>query len=265
MANLQEGLLVVDPNDKILHLNQRFLNIFRLPGLPNHYIGRKIDEERQHISRHFADPENYVSTVLKRIADQQVHTAETLELRDKRTLERDYIPVFVPNGEHVLEHRGNLWCYRDISDKKENERTLERARDAAEAAADAKADFLATMSHEIRTPMNGVIGMTNLLLDTELAEEQREYAETVRNCGETLLSLINDILDFSKIEAGKLTLESVPITLSEMASDLNAMFSETAHQKGITFTALVPHLCPLWLLGIHTDSPSPHKLHLQRY
>mgnify|MGYP003382096982 CR=1 FL=1 len=134
---------------------------------------------------------------------------------------------------------GFLGITRDISVRRAAEAAMRAARDAAEAATQAKSEFLANMSHEIRTPMNAVIGMTSLLLGTQLTPEQREFTETVRNSSEALLAIINDILDFSKIESGKLELErhSFDVALCmESALDLVAM---QASRKGLELTYAV--------------------------
>ena len=175
----------------------------------------------------FADEQRVVSTgqpLLDKVETIKKDTGE-----GERWVLASKIPLYDEHGK--VTHVSGI--SRDITSLKQAEDALRSAKEQAEAGARAKSEFLANMSHEIRTPMNALIGMANLLLDTELTSDQREFVSTIRVSGENLLAIINDLLDFSTIEAGSMDLEHHSFNVLECIEDTLDLFAPRAFQKGI--------------------------------
>ena len=234
------GIITTDLNRRITSWN---------PGAEHLYgyteeevVGRALDQV-------FHLPDNEYSEIWRNLMDGEAIESWEVVQKRKDGMVAEVSITFSPIKNNSGQVVGFIGIHRDISERKRVEEALQAAKEEAERANQAKSDFLATMSHEIRTPINGVIGMTGLILDTALDEEQRDYAGTIRTSAEILLTLINDILDFSKIEARKLELEIIDFDLHKTVEEMAEMLSESAGSKGLKLNCRIPPEIPAVLRG----------------
>ena len=240
--NLPDYVFVKDAQSRFITTNKAHLATL---GASLEEVVGKTDFDffpKELAERYFADEQEVIRSgqpLLNRIEES------TDAQGNPQWLLTTKVPLRDKSGQVV----GLVGMSRDITALREAEQKLQEAKEKAEEAARAKSEFLANMSHEIRTPLNAVIGMTSLLLDTDLDPEQRDFVETIRSSGEALLSLLNDILDFSKIESGKLELEMQPFDLFECIDDTMDMFAFQAAEKGIELAYITDENTPRRIVG----------------
>jgi PAS domain S-box-containing protein len=234
------GILMVHEDGAITEANEAFLDLVG-------YTRQEFQQEGLRWDKLTA-PE-YAH--LDRQGIEQLVTTGASPPWEKELVRKDGSRVYVLNGLAVLKgSRDRCLCFvLDISTQKEAEAQLKRAKEAADQANRAKSAFVANISHEIRTPMNAILGMTELLLDTPVSAEQRDYLTVVQESAESLLSLINNVLDFSKIEAGKLDIEHVEFGLRDTVAGILKSLAVAAHKRALELVLNLDPAVPDRLTG----------------
>ena len=243
MDNLPHNIYFKDAQSRFLRVNKALAKLFGLFDAAE-AVG-KTDADfftDEHARPARADEQEVMRTGTPLVDKEE---KETWPNGRETWVNTTKLPLYNEHGEVV----GTFGISRDITERKRAAEAIRAAKEAAEAASRAKSLFLANMSHEIRTPMNVIIGMTELVLDSQLSSEQREYLTAVQASSEALLSLINDVLDFSKIEAGKLDLDEAVFDLHESLGDTTKWLAMRAHGKGLELACHIRPDVPVAVVG----------------
>jgi PAS domain S-box-containing protein len=241
LESTADGILVVNENGEVTHANKRFAQMW---AIPEELIETKADDKLlDYVLDQLTEPDAFLAKVQK-LYNSSEEALDAICFKDGRVFERYSCPL-IQNGKTA----GRVWSFRDVTEQKQWETDLRKAKESAEAANRAKSEFLANMSHEIRTPMNAIVGMTELVMGTQLTAEQQEYCHTVRASADSLLSLLNLILDLSKIEAGQLELDEIDFDLRSTLENAADMMAVRAQEAGLELTYRIKPDVPAGLVG----------------
>ncbi len=239
LANIGQGIMMVDADGRVAVMNRRAAALLELPPSLAHSNVQFGDILAWQLAETEFGADNDPVADLARsgglgpgVYERTRRNGVTLEIRTQ-----------------MLEDGGAVRTYTDVTERRRNELSLAAARDAAEAASRVQSDFLAVMSHEIRTPMNAISGMAGLLIDSELSPNQRRFATTLREAADSLMQIINDILDFSKLEAHRMEFESIPFDLSQVMGSVVDLMQVKALEKHLWLRTHIAPGTKLRLLG----------------
>ena len=250
IQNMQSGILLESSERKIVLANKTFCDIFGIPVSPEQLIGNDCENSARDSKAYFANSENFIERIETILHEKKLVQNEELEMTNGTFLERDFVPIFSDN-----EYNGHLWIYKDITQRKKNENELVFAKEQAILEKISKEQFLANMSHELRNPINIIIGITELIHDTNLSEKQDEYLGIIKTASENLLSLVNDILDFEKIQAKKIKLHNLPFDIRKCVIEVYQSMKYLAENKNLKLNIHIDNF-----LTTHHVSGDPLRL-----